>query len=292
MDYSALVNSNFARFGEVMHSSLTRQLHNERTAMTLDSDDEGKKTVRFDTIPGKPVVDISWLPAMSKVYNISPNLRDYVIKPVPIVRIGFPNRNMDGFHISDMLQYIHATRGQSFRSFVGAPCFKNHDNKDYTKALGVHLDSVITMMEFQGRVTPFIVILVAYDRSKDKDLVQKMLSGKATGHSMGAWVKKARCSICGAVGQYNYCEHSRKKGKTFPVRNGPPKLAFDWCGVGPRYKGWRGGAGSVPSPGSLQDHENGVVFFESSVTAEFDPKENPAGTQADFAAKGNFFYQR
>ncbi len=281
---------NEIRTGETWHSHLTCELNNTRTALTQGLDSEGNETVQFDQIPGRPAVDISWLKSASVAYNISPDIRDYVIKPVPIVRIGFPNRNMDGFAMSDMTQYIHKTRCMSYKSFVGAPAYKNHDNKDYTRALGVHFDSVIAYHEFQGRVSPFISILVGYDRSKDAALVKKMLDGKATGHSMGAWVKKARCSVCGSVGQHAYCEHSKQKGRTFPdPKGGAPRLAFDWCGVGPHYSKW---GGRAPIPGSLEDYENGVIFFESSVTAPFDKATNPAGTQADFAATSNHFYQR
>lgn len=190
------------------------------------------------------VVDVSWLPAASEQYRISADIRDYVIAEVPIVEGDVPNRNMDCFLTSRLVEFSPKHGVQAFRTFVGKPVFFEHQHDDHTKAKGVILDA--QMREINGRW--FVNILKAFDRTKDRALAEDVLSGRRRGHSMSAWTSYMDCSICGHRWDTSYstaCE----------------------CMKGPAFNRVQGrfmGKGQVYNGQLCYDAVYNYTFFESS----------------------------
>lgn len=142
-------------------------------------------------------LDISWLPLAAEKYNISDNVKDYVIAEVPIVSADVPNRNLDCFPFEELSSFNVEYGDLTYRSFIGKPCYVDHENKDPVKARGVHFDASMQKLA-DGRYK--VVVLTGWDRTKDPALVAEMLAGKRNGFSMGAIVQKTACSFpdCGA----------------------------------------------------------------------------------------------
>lgn len=154
------------------------------------------------------VVDVSWLPAAAEVYCLSADIRDYVIAEVPIVEGDVPNRNMHSFLTSRLVEYMPKFGCQAYKTFTGKPVFYEHQHDDNTRAKGVILDS--SMRCVNGRW--FTMILKAFDRTKDRQLAEAVLSGKRRGHSMSAWTANFDCGYCAHrwdTSYINACEHAK-----------------------------------------------------------------------------------
>jgi hypothetical protein len=88
-----------------------------------------------------------WLPAAAKTYNISPNIADYVLIPVPALITEMPNTNGDSVTAAELVKFDHRYGCLSFKTFKGKPLFIEHDHNDHTKAKGVILDSYLTPLK-------------------------------------------------------------------------------------------------------------------------------------------------
>lgn len=179
-------------------------------------DEKGKLRVASSNILNPSnTLDISWLPAAAEKYNISSNIQDYVITEVPIVTVDVPNRNLDCFPFDEVSSFNPRLGKFVYKSFVGKPTYKEHDNRDHTKARGVHLDAQLQPVAGGGHK---IIVLLAWDKTKDKELVDAIVKGKRTGYSMGAMVSYTKCSYpkCGATsgnGKIPCTHHNYGKGK-------------------------------------------------------------------------------
>lgn len=152
-----------------------------------------------------------WLPRAAEVYNISADIRDYVIAPVPVNISELPNTNGDGFELSEWLRF-NPDQGQlAYQTFKGKPTFIEHDNQDYTKAAGVILDSHLTKLTgFKGNHAK-LYLLLAYDRTRNPEQCANILNGTLNTYSKGTTYKAYQCSICGRVvtpKNKNFCEHT------------------------------------------------------------------------------------
>jgi len=186
-------------------------------------------------------LDVSWMALAAEKYNISKNMRDYIIAEVPIVTVNVPNRNLDCFPFSEISSFNVDYGRLTYASFIGKPTYKDHDNKDPWKAKGVHLDA--TLQRIAGNRYK-IAVLTAWDRTKDTELVNEMLSGKRNGFSMGAIVQSTSCSYPGCTasstnGRINcaHMDNGRNKGA---IVNG--HLVYEMC--------------------------HGITYFESSSVTE------------------------
>ena len=90
-----------------------------------------------------------------------------------------------------------------YETFIGRGNFKNHQNDDVSKAVGIILDVV------PNRSGKFIEALLAVDAKKDGDLVRSIDKGYVNAVSMGARVAYSICSICDniAKNENEYCDH-------------------------------------------------------------------------------------
>ena len=169
-------------------------------------------------------VDISWLPAASKTYNISDDPRDYLITEIPALTGEIPNKNLQQFSHSELTYFDPMHGRQIYKTFIGSGSHYEHQNKEPLKAKGVIFDAVAVYVPRYDVLK--IQLLVGWDRTKDRDLVRDIESGERDGYSMGSIVKQFVCSITGqpvtpAGGKY-------KRGQIVETREGS-KLCFHHC---------------------------------------------------------------
>ena len=166
----------------------------------------------------------TWLPFCAPHYHISANIDDYVMIPAIIMPSDLPNRNAVGFPLSELIAFNPNLGQLAYKTWRGKPTFEEHENTDITKSRGVIVDTYMRKMEGfgEGKVWKLLALL-AFDRSKDESLCNKILSGEMNSYSMGAYVSSYTCSYCGSdVGE---CSHLNPKASCeLYVLNG--KLVF------------------------------------------------------------------
>lgn len=138
-----------------------------------------------------------WLEAAAEVYNISRNIKDYVVVPVIMFPSGLPNRNAVAFKLSGLSRFDPELGCISYETWNRKPTFFNHKNDDHTKAKGVIFDTrMLPMAGTNGRVWK-AVALAGYDRTRDPELANNILTGAYSNYSMGASVGTYECAVCG-----------------------------------------------------------------------------------------------
>ncbi|WYW00689.1 head maturation protease [Pseudomonas phage vB_PpuM-Aura] len=153
-----------------------------------------------------------WLPFAAKTYHCSPDPKDYILVPNIVMPSEIPNRNGVGFPLQQLVRFNPETGCQGFRTAVGKGTYADHQNNTVAPlAKGVIVDSFMRPLEgFKGGVWK-LLFLLAYDRSKDQALTNAILAGTRTNYSMGAYLTKYTCSICGR--DRGQCVHlSAQKG--------------------------------------------------------------------------------
>lgn len=140
-----------------------------------------------------------WLPFAAEQYQISANIRDYVMVPVIIMPTDLPNRNKVAFPYTELSSFLPNTGQISFQTWRGKPTFIEHINRDWTKAKGVVMD--VSMIPMHGRAGNLwkVLALCGFDRNKDAMLANDILTGARQNYSMGALVSVYSCSICGSA---------------------------------------------------------------------------------------------
>lgn len=171
-------------------------------------DESGKTSIRLASSEAMfrsgNTVDVSWLPFAAEQYLISADINDYVICDIPIVHVDVPNRNLDEFPLSEVSRFDPTTGRLVYQSFIGKPTHQDHQNKNPQLAKGVIFDA--NMSKIHGTDRYAIRILAGFDRTKDRQLADQILSGKRPGHSMGAMVSYTSCS-------YPHCQATSTTGK-------------------------------------------------------------------------------
>ncbi len=190
--------------GEVVSSIRTVEAH--RWEVSKDK----KRVASAGLSTGARQIEIDWLPAAAKQYHLSEDINDYVINEVPIVAIDLPNRNLDAFGFQEMTCFNPQQGRLTYKTFIGKPTHQEHDNTDITKAKGLHLDAQLQ----QGPNGLWhIVVLAAWDRTKDNKLATAILNKEKSGFSMGALVDFTRCSVpgCGETSSTGHiaCSHHK-----------------------------------------------------------------------------------
>lgn len=94
-----------------------------------------KVLVTAGTVPGKDILDISWLQAASEAYDISPNIQDYVFAEMPGCQADLPNRNLDNFPYYELVKFRPILGQMTYRSFVGKLCVEGDALIDTEKGL-------------------------------------------------------------------------------------------------------------------------------------------------------------
>ena len=147
-------------------------------------------------IAGKPL-NYNWLRGASETYQISPDIKDYLITEIPIVTVGYPNRNLHCFPYEEVTYFDPRFGNFIYKTFTGKPSFADHANKNFVKAKGVHFDA--SLRKVPGWDIWKIYVLVGFDRTKDPALVRSIEKGERRSYSMGAWVSYFINSITGQI---------------------------------------------------------------------------------------------
>lgn len=165
------------------------------------------------------------LPAFAELYNISADIKDYVMIPVVIMPSDLPNRNKVGFPMAELAKANPDTGTLAYQTWVNKPTFVEHDNRDYTKAKGIILSSAMRLIKGVEGDLWKVIVLATFDRTRDPVLANDILTKKRNAYSMGAWCKHYTCSICGTQHPKNTCEHITF-GKRGPFEMVGDQLAF------------------------------------------------------------------
>jgi hypothetical protein len=196
----------------------------------------GYSATASDLIKGTTIDAAKWLPFASEKYNISADIKDYVVVPVTIMPSDLPNRNGVAFPHSELTSFSVDTGMVSYQTWAHKPTFVEHNNQDHTQAKGVIFDVAYRKMPHTSGDLWKVVVLTGWDRTRDCVLANEILTKRRQSYSMGAYVSDYACSICGARQTNGGCDHvtlGSPEFKTFPTKDGD-KLAYlrtiDVCG--------------------------------------------------------------
>lgn len=170
-----------------------------------------------------------WLPKAAEHYRISGDIRDYIVVPVPSIITSIPNTNGDSASFAELTKFNPEFGQMAFRTWVGKPTHVEHDNKDITKAKGVILDTYLRPLPRFPKFAK-LVKLLAFDRTKDAFLVNKILKREVSTYSMGMYYSSYTCPICNArvgKGIGMPCQHTRPRRPTYQMPDG--RLAYRQC---------------------------------------------------------------
>lgn len=156
----------------------------------------------------------SWLPFASESYQVSANIKDYVLVPVNILPSDLPNRNMVGFPYTELSSWSPRDGMISYQTWKGKPTHIEHLNRDWTRAKGAIMD--VAMQPMHGRQGNLwkVLALCGFDRSKDAALANDILTGARSNYSMGAMVSQYSCSVCGCRTELGSGKEGMACGKT------------------------------------------------------------------------------
>ena len=100
-----------------------------------DTKDEAKARLRrVDEVDKKRLVasvggnniDYSWLQGASETYQISSDIKDYILTEVPIVTVGIPNRNLHCFPFDEVTYFDPRFGNFVYKTFVGKGTYADH----------------------------------------------------------------------------------------------------------------------------------------------------------------------
>lgn len=140
-----------------------------------------------------------WLPFAAEVYNISPNIKDYIFVPCTTMLNDLPNRNGVGFPLPELTRFNPEYGTLAYRSWIGKPAHLEHQNKIFHEAKGVIFDTALrSIPKYKGGIFA-LDFLTGFDRSKDPILANAILKKESTWYSMGAYCRAYSCSYCGSI---------------------------------------------------------------------------------------------
>lgn len=187
----------------------------------------------LDTSSGRDL-GVGWLESAAREYNISTDIKDYVIAPVITFPTSLPNRNGVAFPLKAMSRFDPELGQLGYETWRRKPTHAQHQNSDLTIAKGVVFDVRMTPMSNTNNRIWKHVCLAGFDRTRDPALANKILTGECAHYSMGASVGEYECAVCGhkpnkdSIG----CEHfalNRREMKTYHVPNRGNVLAHYIC---------------------------------------------------------------
>jgi hypothetical protein len=140
-----------------------------------------------------------WLPLCANELNISPSLKDYLIVNLVGFISGIPNTNGDCISKKELLRWDSECGCPVYKTFKGKPTHLEHNNQNLVEAKGVIFDSYISPLTgFKGDHAK-VVLLAGFDRSKDPQLANDILTGKSDRYSIGAKFDQYSCSYTGRM---------------------------------------------------------------------------------------------
>lgn len=193
----------------VFGSNVAGMLKREGSKLSQETHNGNIVVANSNIVPSKrKYIDVGWLQAAAESYHISGDIRDFLIVPVPIITSDIPNRNLQAWPVSELTYFDPLHGDMIYETFKGKPTYVDHDNNDPTQAKGCILD--VTMEPIKKYDVLKIIVLTAWDRTKDTHLVRAIQTGDRDSYSMGCYVTSFVCSICntpyGKDG-YRACPH-------------------------------------------------------------------------------------
>jgi len=146
------------------------------------------------------------LKAVSKVYDISDNINDYIF-PVPrAVTADEPNNNGDNFQHSELIRFSGNHRCLVFETFRNDPLHIEHAADDPKMARGYLPDVHYVTSDSKDK---HVLTVVAMDTTKDAPLAEGLLSSEVDKFSMGCICDQVQCSYCKklANSDRDLCDH-------------------------------------------------------------------------------------
>lgn len=183
------------------------EIHNieEQKHKLLASDDDYIGTVRSALDES-----VSFLPFFAEKYNISSNIKDYIIVPVTAFLSDIPNKKGHCFDYEELVSADPYLGMLKYKTWKHMPTHIDHQNKDYTKAKGIILESsLLPAKNVEGDLYK-MVLLQAFDRSTYPEIGNNILTGKWNTYSMGANAASFKCSICSSDVPDGRCGHIPK----------------------------------------------------------------------------------
>ena len=134
--------------------------------------------------------------AVAKVYNLSPNIDDYVF-PIPrAVTADEPNANGDRFTDDELTRFSNLHRCQVYQTFRNDPLHIEHVAFDPKAARGFLPDVYYTLADPNDK---HVLVVAAVDTTKDVPFATGILDGSINKFSMGCTCEAVKCS-------YSKCE--------------------------------------------------------------------------------------
>lgn len=172
---------------------------------------------------------ISYLPMFAEKYNISANIKDYILSPVSIFLSGIPNKKGHCFTYNELTSADTTHGCLKYKTWERKPLFENHKNKDYSVSRGIILSSSMQRATHLEGDLWKVILLQAYDRSTWPKLGNQILTGECHSYSMGATCKDFVCSVCSGHVPQDRCGHIPKgmiDGSGFQFNTVGDKLAY------------------------------------------------------------------
>jgi hypothetical protein len=158
---------------------------------------------------------LGWLPFFAELYNVSSNLKDYILIPVVAMPSDLPNKNLQGFPYEELVRPDPDSGLLGFESWRRKSCFQDHQNDPSKghKSKGVIFSTSMTPIKKTVGNLWKVSFLSGFDRRADPILANDILTGKRNSYSMGAWTRYFTCSVCKAVhtSKIQGCEHISTK---------------------------------------------------------------------------------
>lgn len=190
-------------------------------------------SVRGDSMGVRESVNLdvnTWLPAAAEHYNISRDIRDYVLHPTVVNVSGIPNTNGDGFGLKDWLTFRPEFGMLAYKTFKGKPTFIEHNNQNHRIARGAIFDSQLSKLQGFHKAHGRLILLLAYDRNLEPELCHDILNGLHNTYSKGTWYKAYTCSVCGETftgSSKRLCGHVGNR----VIRMPDGRLAYRQCHI-------------------------------------------------------------
>lgn len=130
------------------------------------------------------------------------------------------NQNYDGWPSHELKR--------SYHTFLGKPCFVNHENFDPHVARGV----VVAARYMENGPDKYVEVIQEIDAARFPKLAREIKSGGMDSVSMGAEAGYTICSYCDnyATEEEDMCDHVRfHKGEYLPDDKGNPRLVYESC---------------------------------------------------------------
>lgn len=182
--------ANVPIIGTFQSSGKFHKLATKTADITPEEDQQVKKALNL--------ISKDVLNAVSKVYNISSNIDDYIF-PIPrAVTAGTPkdpkpNNNGDHFLDEEMRRFSNAHRCLVYETFRNDPLHVEHVAFDPKAARGFLPDVAYITNDPNDM---HVIAVAAVDTTKDSPLAEGILSGRINGFSMGCSCEAVRCSYC------------------------------------------------------------------------------------------------